>query len=147
MEKNYNVLCRNKQTDELFVVKVKATSMTDAHNSVLEENTEVETVQCVPQSFEKLYKRYCKSWYVISSFDNNEAKSLKRVQEIMDNIVLNDCLISIVNEQVTIESLLNDGFYICGDRGIINLWMLSDEPLTRLVEWVEEIAKTVKRLK
>ena len=127
MEKVFNVLCR--KDGEYTVVKVKSTSFYDAKKVV----EDMHPVQCVSSKFAKLFKRYQKAYKKI------EQAGYEAVQEVMEVVPIDGCK-TIAGQYVIVDSLSDHCFYICDDSGTLALWCLADDPLTELVEWVEEIA-------
>ena len=131
MEKTFNVLCRK---DGVYsVVRVKSTSFYDAKKAV----EDMCPVQCVSSTFFKLFKRYQKA------YKNIKKAGYEAVHEVLEIVPHIDPYVFIIGSYISIEDLEADSVYLYDAGKPMPLYALCEDPLTELVEWVENIVEAL----
>ena len=138
MVKTFNVLCYDKNdTSEKIIVKVKASNYKEAKYLVEGEKINYIAIQTVYSNFNKLSTRYYKAFNKIKKIGNS------KIKDIFDECPHIDPYVFLFGNYISIDDLEKDSIYLNDAGNPIPLYALSEEPLTMLVEWMENIVELI----
>ena len=138
MEKTFNVLCYDKNdTSEKIIVKVKASNYKEAKYLVEEARTNYVVIQTVYSNFNKLETRYYKAFNKIKKI------GISKFKDMFEECPHIDPYVFIFGNYISIDDLQKDSIYLNDAGNPMPLYAISEEPVTILVEWMENIIKMV----
>lgn len=138
MVKTFNVLCYDKNdTSEKIIVKVKASNYKEAKYLVEGEKVNYVAIQTVYSNFNKLSTRYYKAFNKINKI------GISKIKDIFDECPHIDPYVFLFGNYISIDDLEKDSIYLNDAGNPIPLYVLSEEPLTMLVEWMENIVELI----
>ena len=138
MVKTFNVLCHHKNdTSEKFIFKVKASNYKEAKDLVVEVNENYVAIQTVYSNFNKLSTRY------YNAFNKIKKLGISKIKDIFDECPHIDPYAFIFSNYISIDDLEKDSIYLNDAGNPMPLYALSEEPLTILVEWMENIVELI----
>ena len=138
MAKTFNVLCYDKNdTSEKIIIKVKASSYKEAKYLVEGEKVNYVAIQTVYSNFNKLSTRYYKAFNKIKKI------GISKIKDIFDECPHIDPYVFLFGNYISIDDLEKDSIFLNDAGSPIPLYALSEEPLTMLVEWMENIVELI----
>ena len=136
MAKIFNVLCYDKNdTSEKIIVKVKASNYKEAKYLVEGEKVNYVAIQTVYSNFNKLSTRYYKAFNKIKKI------GISKIKDMFDECPHIDPYVFIFGNYISIDDLEKDSIYLNDAGNPMPLYAFSEEPVTILVEWMENIIK------
>ena len=138
MGKTFNVLCYDKNdTSEKIIVKVKASNYKEAKYLVEEARTNYVVIQTVYSNFNKLETRY------YNAFNKIKKIGISKIKDLFNECPHIDPYVFIFGNYISIDDLEKDSIYLNDAGNPMPLYAFSEEPVTMLVEWMENIIKLV----
>lgn len=138
MAKTFNVLCYDKNdTSEKIIVKVKASNYKEAKYLVEGEKVNYVAIQTVYSNFNKLSTRYYKAFNKIKKI------GISKIKDLFDECPHIDPYVFLFGNYISIDDLEKDSIYLNDAGNSMPLYALSEEPLTILVEWMENIVELI----
>lgn len=138
MTKTFNVLCYDKNnTTEKIIVKVKASNYKEAKYLVEGEKVNYVAIQTVYSNFNKLSTRYYKAFNKIKKI------GVSKIKDLFDECPHIDPYVFIFGNYISVDDLEKDSIYLNDAENPMPLYAISEEPLTMLVEWMENIVELI----